>query len=98
MNIPPRRAMVCRRLILAALGALLIPVRSGTAQAGDQFPFLAAVTEENVYVRCGAAPSYYPFGTVKRDDLVRVIGQKYYQNTAQNLPNFLERVNRLDLR
>ena len=38
---------------------------------------LAMVTSANVYIRSGGADSYYPFGKLRKGDLVVVIGEKY---------------------
>src|SRR4051812_37415962 len=57
------------------LGALSLG-GSAAAQAGDD-GYIAVVKGNDVYVRCGAAESYYPFAKLNDGDMVKVTGEKY---------------------
>ena len=65
MSTAPRRAVTIPLASLVVLATVLCPGRASAAQSSDPFPYIAAVTADHVYVRCGAAPSYYPFGTLE---------------------------------
>jgi uncharacterized protein YgiM (DUF1202 family) len=41
------------------------------------FPFLAEVTSDDVYVRSGPGTQYYNCGKAKKDDKVKVVGNKF---------------------
>ena len=69
-----RRPTASTLLTIAAISGVWVLIRPVAAQSSEQFPYLAAVTADQVHVRCGAAPSYYPFGKVKTGDLVKVGG------------------------
>jgi hypothetical protein len=45
-------------------------------EATDQEPYIAVVNGMDVYIRCGAAESYYPFAKANEGDLVKVTGAK----------------------
>lgn len=63
------------------LGALFAATSQAAAQttgaAATDVNYLAVVTGSDVYVRCGAAESYYPFAKVNKNDLVKVTGEKF---------------------
>ncbi len=63
-------------IVLVAVGFVLGPSRTATAQTSEKFPYLAAVTAEQTSVRAGADSRYYPFGSVHEHDLVQVVAQK----------------------
>lgn len=62
-------------LFAAVFAACVMPFN--TALASDDDSYIAVVTGNNVYVRSGAADSYYPFGRVNTGDLVKVTGEKF---------------------
>jgi hypothetical protein len=72
----PRRAVTIPLASLVAMATVLYPGRASAAQTSDPFPYIATVTADHVYVRCGAAPSYYPFGALETGTLVQVVGEK----------------------
>ncbi|MEE8155037.1 MAG: hypothetical protein V3T53_08820 [Phycisphaerales bacterium] len=63
-------------IVLVAVGFALCLSRTAAAQTSQKFPFLAAVTAEQTPVRAGADSRYYPFGSVRKNDLVQVVAQK----------------------
>ena len=63
-------------IVLLAVGITLSLPRTSGAQTTEKFPFLAAVTAEQTQVRAGADSRYYPFGSVRRNDLVQVVAEK----------------------
>ena len=76
-----RRFTASNLLAIAALSGVFVLIRPVAGQSDGQFPYLAAVTADDVHIRCGAALSYYPFGKAKTGDLVKVIGHKSYQRS-----------------
>jgi hypothetical protein len=66
-----RRVLVCGLALVP--GAALFG--QATAQSGEQFPYLAALTADE-FVRAGADSRYYPFGQLRTGDVVKVIGEK----------------------
>jgi len=76
-----RRFTASKLLAIAALSCVFVLIRPVAGQSDEQFPYLAAVTADDVHIRCGAALSYYPFGKAKTGDLVKVIGHKSYQRS-----------------
>jgi uncharacterized protein YraI len=63
--------------LLALLTIALAALTTSTATADDAESYIAVVTGNNVYVRSGAADSYYPFGRVNTGDLVKVTGERF---------------------
>ena len=57
-----------------ALTPQAAPEATGTDPADGSR--LAVVTANDVYVRSGPADSYYPFGKLRRGDVVKVVGEK----------------------
>jgi len=47
------------------------------ASAGLTFPYVAQVTADDVYVRCGPGTNYYPCGKVNATDRVTVVATKF---------------------
>lgn len=47
------------------------------ASAGLAFPYIAQVTADDVYVRCGPGTNYYPCGKVNATDKVTVVATKF---------------------
>jgi hypothetical protein len=68
---------------LALTGAfILTPTFMGgfvtaSAQASEDVSYIGVVKGTDVYVRCGAAESYYPFAKVDAGDLVKVTAEKF---------------------
>ena len=63
-------------IVLVAVGFVLGLSKTAAAQTSQKFPYLAAVTVEQTSVRAGADSRYYPFGSVRKNDLVQVVAQK----------------------
>jgi uncharacterized protein YgiM (DUF1202 family) len=75
MNRPTRCFQLCTSLIA---GAIALAVSSAVhAQASEDISFTGVIKGTDVYVRCGAAESYYPFTRVNAGDLVKVTGEKF---------------------
>lgn len=86
-----RRFAVQFPIVLTVLAALLVPPvpaqgqtpnsppnpKSPANASNEEASYIAVVKGTDVYVRCGAAESYYPFAKVNDGDLVKVIGEKY---------------------
>ncbi len=47
------------------------------ASAGLAFPYIAQITSDGVYVRCGPGTNYYPCGKVNATDRVTVVATKF---------------------
>jgi len=79
MTSNPRRLPFVAALSLLALAAAAALTRPAWTQAPapPDESYMAAITADDVPVRCGAADSYYPFGKVRKGDLVKVIGEKF---------------------
>jgi len=52
------------------------PATATPPEATDEEPYIAVVNGMDVYIRCGAAESYYPFAKANEGDLVKVTGAK----------------------
>ncbi|MCZ6543418.1 MAG: hypothetical protein O6768_07100 [Planctomycetota bacterium] len=65
-----------KKIRLGAGDALGRTLPAATAQPAREFPYIAAVAANEVYVRAGADVKYYPFGKVGKNDLVKIIGEK----------------------
>jgi len=61
----------------AALAQTQPPNSNSGNSSNEEASYIAVVKGTDVYVRCGAAESYYPFAKVNDGDLVKVIGEKY---------------------
>jgi len=46
-------------------------------QAAGSFPYQGFVIEDDLYVRCGGGDAFYPFGKLKRGDVVTVTDERY---------------------
>jgi hypothetical protein len=72
---------VLSRLALAGSFILTPAIIGGfvpaTAQSSEDVGYIGVVKGTDVYVRCGAAESYYPFAKVNAGDLVKVTGEKF---------------------
>lgn len=61
------------------LFAILLMACTGAATAQTDAPVaeeLAQVNRDGVLIRSGPADSYYPFGRMKRGDVIRIVGRK----------------------
>lgn len=78
-------------LILAA--AVFISPRPVSAQltGSDRSSFVAAINEDEVYIRSGNSEGHYPIGKAKRGELVRVIDEKYEWAQIQTIGPVFER-------
>ena len=66
-------SVFCRFVVcVTALGV----IGPAGAQPAGEFPYLAAVTADDVNIRAGADFRYYPFGRVNEGDIVKVTGEK----------------------
>ena len=67
------------------MSATIIPAapaqESGAAPAGEEQPYIAVVTGADVYIRCGASESYYPFAKADEGDLVKITGRTVTMTT-----------------
>lgn len=63
-------------LLAAAAFTALTLVHTATAQNAATPPYMASITSSEANVLSGADASYDPFGKVKKDELVKVIGEK----------------------
>lgn len=63
--------------LLLLLLALVASGLAVPAAADEPEPYIAVVTGDDVYVRSGAADSYYPFGRANTGDLVKVTGERF---------------------
>jgi len=52
------------------------PPAATPTETTDENPYIAVVNGMDVYIRCGAAESYYPFAKANEGDLVKVTGAK----------------------
>jgi hypothetical protein len=67
-----------RSSFLSALALVIIGLTTqANAQSGEDVSYIAVVKGTDVYVRCGAAESYYPFAKVNAGDMVKVSGEKF---------------------
>jgi len=70
------------RHITRQLGALFVLVMVGwlaniaNAQGSDFKPYVAALTQDDVFVHSGADSRYYPFGVLDAGDLVQITEEK----------------------
>jgi uncharacterized protein YraI len=68
------------RMVLSLVAIIAASAAAGSAQAqpaATDGPYWAVVTQDNVQIRSGSSDRYYPFMTVKRGELVKVVGRKY---------------------
>ena len=71
-------AFLIATALVASVSASAHARQTRTERAGPGEAFhLAAVTGDDVYVRSGAADSYYPFGRVQRGNIVKVTREKF---------------------
>jgi len=76
-----------RRFLSVAVASVLAPLPLASPALAQQHPanadrapgepYIAVVTADDVYLRCGSADSYYPFGKVNKGDLVKVVAEKF---------------------
>ena len=57
--------------------ASVAPAAEANALNLPAFPFLAEITGDDVYVRSGPGTQYYNCGKVRKDDKVKVVGNKF---------------------
>lgn len=63
-------------LVCPAFGAVTSPNNTGES-AELTFPYVAQVTSNDVYVRCGPGTNYYPCGKVNKTNRVIVVATKF---------------------
>lgn len=63
-------------LVCSGFEAVTLPNDTG-APSELSFPYVAQVTSNNVYVRCGPGTNYYPCGKVNKTDRVMVVATKF---------------------
>ena len=66
-------------ICLPVIGAQpsIAPAAEANAMNLPAFPFLAEITGDDVYIRSGPGTQYYNCGKVKKDDKVKVVGNKF---------------------
>jgi hypothetical protein len=66
-------------LVCPAFEAVTSPIDTGDASESAEmaFPYVAQITADNVYVRCGPGTNYYPCGKVNKTDRVTVVATKF---------------------
>jgi uncharacterized protein YgiM (DUF1202 family) len=66
-------------LCLPVIGAqpVIAPAAEANALNLPAFPFLAEITNDDVYVRSGPGTQYYNCGKVRKDEKVKVVGNKF---------------------
>lgn len=74
-----RRSRLMLNIIAAtfALGVAAELHAQTTGRTAEDDGYIAVLTADKVYVRSGAANSYYPFGMLREGDLVKVLEEKY---------------------
>ena len=72
---------VLSRLALAGTFILAPAIIGGfvpaSAQTSEDVSYIGVIKGADVYVRCGAAESYYPFAKVSAGDLVKITAEKF---------------------
>jgi uncharacterized protein YgiM (DUF1202 family) len=63
--------------VIAAQPVSVAPAAEANALNLPAFPFLAEITGDDVYVRSGPGTQYYNCGKVRKDDKVKVVGNKF---------------------
>ena len=63
-------------IVLAAILASAPTVQAQQTQDKGTYPYIAAVAQDEVYIRSGNADGIYPLGKAKKGELVKVTGQK----------------------
>src|SRR5438105_1139398 len=59
---------------LIALAGFAFAAQAGAQSTTEETSHIAVVKGGDVYIRCGAAESYYPFSKVNAGDMVKVMG------------------------
>lgn len=74
-----RRSRVVLNLLAVtfACSAAVEVFAQQTGGTAEDEGYIAVLTADKVYVRSGAANSYYPFGMLREGDLVKVLEEKY---------------------
>jgi hypothetical protein len=69
---------ICKAFTLAFLVAVMSPKGEAAAhQTNEEVSYIAVVKGNDVYVRCNASETFYPFGKVNEGDLVKVTAEKF---------------------
>lgn len=64
-------------VVLGTACAVLLSGRALASQVTADQPYQAIVTGDELQIRSGAGTTYYPFGTLKKGDIVTVIGERF---------------------
>jgi uncharacterized protein YgiM (DUF1202 family) len=63
--------------VMAAQPVAVAPAADANALNLPAFPFLAEITSDDVYIRSGPGTQYYNCGKARKDDKVKVVGNKF---------------------
>jgi len=80
-----RRSLAAALSAAAALLATTAPAAFAVRQDPASTAYVALVTEEEVYLRSGNSDGHYPIGKVKRNEMVRVVDEKYEWAQVQTI-------------
>ncbi|MGI9014997.1 MAG: hypothetical protein ACR2GY_12225 [Phycisphaerales bacterium] len=76
-----RRAALCACVVAAASTALCLHApafaQDGAASTVSSQPYLGYVTGDDVYIRCGAGTTYYPFGKLTKGHVIVVAEERF---------------------
>ena len=68
-------------IIILISSVCVCTAQESTTTAGTEltpsFPYLAQCTSDNVYIRSGPGTNYYDCGKLNKNDVVKVVAQKY---------------------
>ena len=68
---------LCLPVMAAQPADAVAPAAEANALNLPAFPFLAEITGDDVYVRSGPGTQYYNCGKTRKDDKVKVVGNKF---------------------
>ena len=62
--------------VAVCVSSLICSAQAQDGASAEEFPYLATVTAETAEIHAGADEKYYHFAEVRRDNVVRVVGEK----------------------
>lgn len=84
MSSSNHRIVIMKSIALWSFAAMIVaglagsaPAQSPDTGANEPEAYIAIIKAHDVYVRCGAAESYYPFTKVDEGEMVKVTGEKF---------------------
>lgn len=78
-------------IVLAAILVSAPAVQARQTQDKAAFPYIAAIAQDEVYIRSGNADGIYPLGKAKKGELVKVTDEKYGWAQIQTIGPVFER-------